>query len=124
MRLSRPQISMRMMLVNVAVVAFALETWRKVEEWRARILDYRLLALDHGGVEWIHLHPQECDGKPIGCFGPQFHANPRKDPLLAKYYGAMRRKYEFAASYPWGILWPDPPPPEFPLERPSFKFFD
>jgi hypothetical protein len=89
-RLRRPRMTVRLLLVLVALTALATELGLIL--WRA--WSYSKRAADHAR----HLRS-----------GRYFIYDSTE---LREWHDQMRRKYERAASRPWLPVEPDPPPPE------------
>jgi hypothetical protein len=88
-RLPKPRMTVRLLLVLVALAGFATEAG--LIGWRA--WSYSKRAADHArylsGRFWISDSSE-----------------------LRRWHDEMRRKYELASSRPWLPVEPDPPPPE------------
>jgi hypothetical protein len=114
-RLPRPRLTIRSVMVIVAVVALALAA----EATRRRIANlssaYRVRALEHQNkVELATLNAIDSKsayrrGQPPDPKYAEWSARFRR---LAEFHYAMMRKYERAASRPWIPIDSDPTPPQ------------
>jgi hypothetical protein len=117
MRLPRVRLTVRRLLVAVAVV----EAAAGVEALRRRSEGFRELALYHASEETLYLdHARLWDeGQSAGCTEIPPDATPeeyaqgaRRCRLRAAYAAGLSRKYERAAARPWLPVAPDPPRPD------------
>lgn len=96
-----PRFRIRMLMIAVAAVAFALGM-RSLKERR----DERLARRDS---YFIRVRRHRIIKQDSENFGRPLH--PYWQHRL-DYFEAMERKWERAARYPWLSIPPDPPPPE------------
>lgn len=107
---------LRTWIVAVAVLGAALGSW---ELWQRREHYLRKARFHHGRVTIL------AEIRAVGYFprcgiGLQDELptvfNAKTAELhweFVAYHRALERKYAWAADYPWLVLAPDPPPPEF-----------
>jgi hypothetical protein len=125
MRRTRPRITVRQMMVAVALAGLAV--------WGERMVRRRNVYLDRAnyfsigesvfldnvdepvgycGLMRVGLSPDE--KRQFDAEQDQINAEARKWRLAtASYYGTLKRKYGRAALYPWLPVDADPPPPEW-----------
>jgi hypothetical protein len=85
----------------IAVAAVAVALWIKIEAGpRRQRRDLYLVTADYFAMEQRIAHQMSL-------------ANPGAlyPPKLEAYYAALSQKYKLAATRPWQIAPPDPPPP-------------
>jgi hypothetical protein len=99
----RPRLTVRWLILAVALAGLALGGDRWHRRAMARRADYRSRALVHGVKEEVY------GGLFRGCL--RGGTIPRPDPRQADDHAAMRRKYEAATTSPWFAPPPDPPEP-------------
>jgi hypothetical protein len=98
MRLTRPQFTVRRLLIGVAITAVALG----VPPWsRRRGESFRQRAI---------YHAEESEGGWVD--GGLTKAQIDRIQSRLAYHGMMAVKYRWAARYPWLPVAPDPPLPE------------
>ena len=103
MRLPRVRLTVRRLMVAVAVVALCLTAWSYWDRRDERYFEFAVKAMSHTTLAVAYE-----TGRPIGSLRERARVNPRK----AAYHAALARKYEYAASRPWLPVLPDPPEPE------------
>lgn len=96
MRLPRPRLTIRRLMILVAVVGLLVAIWTEGERRRQRFRD-RVRDYAHSAI-YLRLHAI-LDNRP-------------PDPVRSAWFKAMQEKYEFAARYPWLPVSPDPPEPK------------
>jgi hypothetical protein len=111
MRLPRVQFTLRWTMIGVAVVALSIAA----EQSRQRMVYWRQRAEFHSIRENIFRReaarlPLTRSERELMC-GTMVRAI-MLYPRLAAYHAELRRKYEYAARYPWLSVEPDPPKPE------------
>jgi hypothetical protein len=119
MRLPRVRLTVRWLMVAVAIVA--LVAWlapvrRQQESYAARAAIYRRYAQSfrakyEGRSNVVFSHPFLRDGW-CNDSGPDIAATPELQREWAEYCERLASKYERAARYPWLPVPSDPPPPE------------
>ncbi|SRR5579883_2155774 len=106
-----PRMTTRLWMIVVAVVALSIAA----EQMRRKSARYRERAERHAKIEEACrksaallplMKPSDYE---IMC-GRMVQAT-RLSPWLAAYHAELRRKYEYAARYPWLPVEPDPPGP-------------
>jgi hypothetical protein len=104
-----PQITIRRMMVAIALVAVILAAWIERIEMKRRSVEYELRAFRHG----LDGYPYKYGTLPY----TRVHLNsdrppPAPDSRKAAYHDAMSSKWSEAALRPWLPVEPDPPEPE------------
>jgi hypothetical protein len=112
----RLRVSVRAMMIIVAIVAILLVAWLEVAG-KERRRGFRNKANFHASAEgvWRKLQHRLAqlaigDDKTV-CDAEAFREIKAKVVAIAEYHAAMRRKYQQAASHGWFTVAPDPPPP-------------
>src|SRR4051794_35315787 len=96
----------------LAVAALAILTWglvtlqRTLERMPSRIPVYKSRAMHHGQMERVTVIAVREGSHTAGV-----DELARLNRAWSAYHTAMRRKYEFAAAYPWVPVLPDPADP-------------
>jgi hypothetical protein len=135
MRLPRGRLTVRRMMIAVAVIALAFEAFLWAERIRARQASYRGWAAVHArhAQRWLTLarrnedQPDNPKLPPTLMADPEFRAHWEKGvaawriqrgPIIgaqrrnAAYHASLADKYERATSRPWLPVPPDPPEPK------------
>ncbi len=116
MRLPRVRFTVRRMMIAVAVVARSVRDRSPLGVAQL----YLEKAADHAGFRALVLRSPETIAYWESRWTAQREGLPAKYPwpsgtpfvpAMARYYDAMRIKYEQAARYPWLPIAPDPPKP-------------
>ena len=117
MRLSRPRLTIRLMMVLVAVTALALSveaTRRRMANlslaYLGRAREYQLKA-DVASASALESEDWSQRGRTPDPKYAQWIIGYRR---LSEFYLTMQRKYERAATRPWLPIAPDPAPPPGP----------
>lgn len=101
-----PRFRVRTLMAAVAVVGMLLGGSNEIVrtlKWRR--LDCQLRAIDQSVAESYYR------GTLWSCRGPSVPP-PVPDARKAAFHATLRRKYEWAARYPWLPVAPDPSAPE------------
>ncbi|WP_435020113.1 hypothetical protein TA3x_001654 [Tundrisphaera sp. TA3] len=137
MRLPRPRITVRRLMILVAAVAILLGARAEVARLRRMSRDYYVEAMLFGMQEQIAQanagrtreawlaevrEIERANGEGGMRMGRRnFDLFPPPPPAVekqsAEYYGKMRAKYERASRYPWLPLPPDPPEPRWTSDQ-------
>jgi hypothetical protein len=115
MRLPRPQITIRRLMIAVAIVGVLMGGLIEWNVLRQRALFYRKRARDHADMEMSLRLTAEGPGGTNRVDispGPGAPSNPFPILVVIDHEARLRRKWEEAARYPWLPVEPDPPEPK------------
>src|SRR5690242_12471812 len=104
-----PRMTTRRWMILVAIVAVVIAA----EQMRERRAAYLRLWYMHVALE-LKMNDQIREAVNTGSyyFGPiESKAMIDRFTAFAAYHSSLRRKYEYAAAYPWVKVPPDPPRP-------------
>ena len=108
-----PRMTTRRWMILVAVVAFSIAG----VQMRRQAKRYREQAAFHALREGIFRRQADLERRarlsslPVDLCGQQARYI-ALIPTFVEYHAELRRKYEYAARYPWLPIEPDPPKPE------------
>ena len=96
MTIPRPRLTVRRLMILVALAGLIAGGWVEGERRRVR---FRWYEIEYSNRLWDYrLEHNLADDPP--------------DPARLAWHVTMYHKYEFAVRYPWLPVWPDPPEPE------------
>lgn len=113
--MSRPRLTVRRLMIAVAVLALLLGGYVKVVEYRRLALIYRGKAQDHAGMESTlrMIAARQGDASPVDIsLKPGTPSIRFPVRAVAEFEAKLKRKYERAAARPWLPVAPDPMLPE------------
>ena len=105
MKLPRVRLTIRRLMIAVAIVAMLAGIAIEISRRRAR---FHELAVHYRRMERNTFHR----GYYISATLEEFEEYSRRWPRLKPYYTEMTGKYELAERRPWMPVAPDPPEPE------------